>query len=303
MCIAILNKSTLLEKEVFINSFENNPDGIGIAYSDGKQIQTVKRMDKPEELYNFYCKVRAKIDTPIMIHARIGTSGGKTLKNVHPFKVNKDLALMHNGVISYPLIHKDESDTLHFVRFVQALKDPETVLNEASLEYGFLEDLIGFGSKFIFLHTDGRYSIINESKGHWDDDNDTWYSNDAYKECNYVWYGNHKVYKGSYYADSDYQFGSVYSDKKGKTSAAKNAPKESKKLGYFAEMERDIVEYYDYRGQKFNELSDDDISDIINEILSWFGDSITGTYYTALKQLHEYTFVEAIPSELKEAKK
>jgi hypothetical protein len=275
MCIAILNKSTLLEKEVFLNSFDNNPDGIGIAYSDGKQIQTVKRMDKPEELYSFYCKVRSKIDSPILIHARIGTSGGKTLKNVHPFKITKNLAMMHNGVISYPLIHKDESDTLHLVRFIQALKNPDAVLNPASLEYGFIEDMAGYGSKFIFLHSDGSYSIINEDKGHWDSENDTWYSNDGYKKISYKWHGNTKIW-------NDYTPFTYNHKPKAETS------KPGKSENEIIKMEREIIDFYHFR--KYDELTDSQIIDSINEYFTWF--NIQGNYYQSLKTLYDYTTEE-----------
>lgn len=283
MCIAILNKSTVLNKDVFINSFQNNPDGIGMAFSDGTKVQTVKRMTDPSSLYDVYLKIRYQTDLPIMIHSRIGTSGKKDLSNVHPFKINENLAFMHNGVISYTEIYNNESDTRHIARFMQALSDPDTLLDELSIEYSFILELAGYGSKFIFMHSDGRYSIMNEQKGHWDDDADTWYSNDGYKKIDYSWYGNQKVYKsGSAKTGSGTGTGTWCNDW---YTGGNYVKKSDKNMTHFETMEKKVIEYFHYTKEDFFSLSDNEVADLVQDVIDWFG--MSGGYYKALKDLYK----------------
>lgn len=192
MCIAIVNKYSVLPLETFKNSFENNPDGAGIAYVGNKGIEVIKEMADYKKLYDKYVEIRQETDMPILIHFRIGTSGIKDERNVHPFLVSNSLALIHNGMIDYNIVNKDYSDTWHFTELIKSLKNADRVLNSDSIEFQMLSAFTR-GSKVAFLHDSGQFSIINESAGHWA--GDTWYSNKTYMECDYFNVGGKKVYK------------------------------------------------------------------------------------------------------------
>lgn len=211
MCIAILNKSSMLEESVFENSFENNPDGCGMAYIIHGKVRITHNMTSWKSLYDEYQLVRPLTKHPILIHFRIGTSGVKDERNLHPFMVTKDMALIHNGMVSYSPIEKDKSDTWHFVEFLKTLKNPYSLLNSDSLEFQMLSAIIS-GSKMCLLHKDGRYSILNEKSGTWK--GDTWYSNNSYAICAYskIWNSNWNY--GQYWKDQKIDLGYTFDDLK-----------------------------------------------------------------------------------------
>lgn len=272
MCIAIVNKRSTLSKETFKNSFENNPDGLGIAYFEGGRLKIKKSLKSYEDIYSKYLKVRKRIKTPIFIHARIGTSGGKTIANVHPFAITKDIAFMHNGVISYPKIFKDESDTRHLGRFIQKLSNPHSLFDPLSIEYGFIEDIAG-SSKFCFLDNKGNVSIINEDLGHWDKSLDTWYSNDTYKKVSYKMYGNKKVYNSTYGSAWNCDYWNY-----------KPAPAKKPSLSKYPKIERDLIE--EFTGKDYDTLTDWERINEVKNIGDSFGYS-THPYYTFLDTIHE----------------
>lgn len=202
MCIAIVNKHSLLTEDIFKNSFDNNPDGAGMAFINKGKISVIKEMKSYLNLYNKYVKVRQNNELPILIHFRIGTSGIKDKRNVHPFMINKDMCLIHNGMIDYQIINKDYSDTWHFTQLLKSLKSPERLLNTSSIENAMFEAFTT-GSKVAFLHSSGQFSILNEESGMWV--GDTWFSNDTYKECDYYNYGGKVIYKSLYdYEEKEY---------------------------------------------------------------------------------------------------
>lgn len=177
MCIAILNTGTKITINQFKLSLQNNPDGFGLAYLDGKKIKTFKSLSNNyKELYKTYTMYFEKFKgNPILLHFRIGTGSKIDLFNCHPFMVNNSMIMMHNGIISQ-LGNKIESDTVQFARLLSGLESEDIYYNES------LRDLIEFRigySKLVFLNTAGEYSIINEDLGQWDICGN-WFSNSSY---------------------------------------------------------------------------------------------------------------------------
>jgi hypothetical protein len=206
MCIAIVNRIGTLPLETFKASFKNNPDGIGIAYTDGQEVRTVKTMDKPEALYERYCQIRETNPHPILVHARIGTHGVKDLENAHPFRVTKDIALIHNGIVSAPTYRPDRSDTWHLVDLIKMMQKPTQIFDATTNAHQWLKELAGY-SKIALLNAQGETVIIGEDKGTWIDG--TWYSNGTYKEsCTYIDKGGRSY--GSYWTDSYDYFNTKY---------------------------------------------------------------------------------------------
>jgi len=203
MCIAIVNNSKTLPLETFTASYKNNPDGIGFAFTDGTEVHTVRTMEHPEKLYERYVQIRDATPHPILIHARIGTHGSKDLGNVHPFKLDKQTALIHNGIVDAPTYRPDRSDTWHLVDLLKMMQRPADLFDTTTNAHQWLKELAGY-SKIALLNAQGQTVIIGEDKGTWIDG--TWYSNGTYKEsCTYVDKGGRSY--ASMWNDSEY-FGS-----------------------------------------------------------------------------------------------
>lgn len=187
MCIAILNKETKLTKHQIENGFESNPDGGGIAYISGGKIKIYKQLQlNTDAFYNVYSNIYDKHSKfPILVHFRIGTSGKKDMRNVHPFKISKKIAFIHNGVLPYARINPNNSDTVHMRSFFQQFRNYADLLNRESVVFKQFE-AIAAGSKLCFLSNDGRYSIMNEQDGHWSAGN--WFSNHS---CEYTPHAYH----------------------------------------------------------------------------------------------------------------
>lgn len=176
MCIAILNRVNTLSYKTFKQCWNNNPDGAGLTFFDGKNIQIIKEMKSVKNFYTQYKEIRTKYPTiDIAIHFRIATHGGVNLTNCHPFKVNKQTAFIHNGVISKVDATKEFSDTFIFNETILKKLPPNFVTNETILE--LLDSYIGY-SKLVII-SGKNYAIVNESAGHWNAGN--WYSNESYK--------------------------------------------------------------------------------------------------------------------------
>jgi predicted glutamine amidotransferase len=179
MCIAILNSGKKISFKKFKASLESNPDGFGIAYIDSGQIKTFKSLSLDvKNLYKKYGMYFNKFSQkPMLVHFRIGTGSNIDLFNCHPFMVNNNLAMIHNGIIR-SLGNKKESDTVQFTRLLSSFEQKDIFYSES------LRALISYrigSSKLVFLNSLGHYSIINEKLGHWAEDGN-WYSNYSYIE-------------------------------------------------------------------------------------------------------------------------
>ena len=175
MCIAILNKRGTLSKETLTTCFNNNPDGAGLSWIDNKNtIHTYKTLDDIKTYIETYQKIRKSNSKPILLHFRIATTGSICIDNTHPFHINKNSVLAHNGIISIKIPkNTDISDTRAFNDLIMKHID----INTEHINL-LVSKFIG-SSKLIILNADSTYTLINESLGQWDKDN--WYSNDSYK--------------------------------------------------------------------------------------------------------------------------
>lgn len=183
MCIAIVSpKGTTITSQSFRNCWDNNYNGAGFMYNDDdNKIHVVKEMDKFDRIYNKYKRLRKKFpNATFLVHFRISTHGVINKENCHPFKVNKTLGFIHNGIIHHVQKNKDYSDTNMFNRDI--LKNMPGIsvemLNSPAMQE-LIGNYIGY-SKLAFMDNLGKFSIINEHKGNWGDDG-IWYSNDSYK--------------------------------------------------------------------------------------------------------------------------
>jgi glutamine amidotransferase len=179
MCIIILNPANApaISRETFNTCQERNPDGTGILYIRKNRLVIDRTLDDHDRIFRLYKKIKkSNPDSPIVLHFRIATHGGINLQNCHPFRVNRNLAFAHNGIIPItPLVGK--SDTVTYNETVLKLKNPKFYLNRQD-QSDVARD-IGNGSKIVFLDSDGKSVIINEQAGQWHNGN--WFSNGSYK--------------------------------------------------------------------------------------------------------------------------
>ena len=196
MCIAILNTPNVtFPKSLISNCWDNNSDGAGLIYANAGTLYTFKELDSVDKFYNHYIDVRRRYPkSKIVLHFRIGTSGGINLDNCHPFSVDKNLAFVHNGIIAeLNGIHPKKSDTNLFnERILQKL--PVSFENNGAI-MSLIEEYIG-SSKLVFLNAKNEAVIVNEGLGKEDEKYpNCWFSNTTYKPSLYYDRGGVKVWK------------------------------------------------------------------------------------------------------------
>jgi glucosamine 6-phosphate synthetase-like amidotransferase/phosphosugar isomerase protein len=181
MCIAILKpKGKKISEDALRICFANNPDGAGFAVSDNGALKMIKGLMTFEEFWEVYEPWQEDFDS--VIHFRIGTAGNKDAENCHPWAVNGETALVHNGTL-HDFIDKEgtQSDSGNFAEwFVRPMLEkfgPESFLEEF-VQYT-LTKVVGTESKVVIFNKDGKYFIVNDKKGEWVDG--IWFSNTSYK--------------------------------------------------------------------------------------------------------------------------
>ncbi|MGN0009543.1 MAG: hypothetical protein ACI33N_07805 [Desulfovibrionaceae bacterium] len=129
MCIIALKRKgiALPDRNTLETCFYHNPDGAGVAiWRHGEQKVCIHKgfMDF-QPFFSFVEKEVCLADTAVL-HFRIGTSGGNTPQNCHPFPIEREVhalkalevtsrfAFIHNGVLG--MGEKTLSDTQVFIR-------------------------------------------------------------------------------------------------------------------------------------------------------------------------------------------
>src|SRR5574343_1478878 len=184
MCIIIVSpKGAKISKNSLKNSWHSNPDGAGYMFERDGQIIIKKELKKFKKFLAMLKEDREENPNKnFIIHFRIGTSGGKTLENLHPFRVNDNLAFAHNGIISkHEVKGSSMNDTRHFKREVlQPLENGQKGVIFTPHIKKLIESYIGY-SKLAFLTDKGDFNIFNEHLGHWGACGN-WYSNESYMD-------------------------------------------------------------------------------------------------------------------------
>ena len=169
MCLLIKGKSseirsTYLEtKGLLLDVFESNRDGLGVMYAKGGKLHVAKYLPKTEDDVVKAIMALPQSDVEVSLHFRMRTHGDVNTDNCHPYKVNKDSWLMHNGILQTGnAADKSKSDTWHFVKDYLA-----GLGNDALHDKGFVkmvERFIG-NNRFSIVSRDGRMSLFNEDQG------------------------------------------------------------------------------------------------------------------------------------------
>ena len=116
-----------------------------------------------------------------VFHSRFGTHGDYGLVNVHPFYVNTDSVMVHNGVLPrnfLPRAGDFRSDTRVFVDTVaRPIVGKKTVPSQR--EAKSMQGKIGYGNKLVFLGIGPSVRIIGADQGVWE--NGCWFSNTQFR--------------------------------------------------------------------------------------------------------------------------
>ena len=136
-----------------------------------------------EKWWNLYTTFKAEYpESPFILHMRISTQGKVDLNNVHPFPVDENTVMAHNGIIPATSTakakkdHPDISDTKLFVDEVLPQLSDNWLDHEWTVN--MVEDAIGH-SKLAFLTVnpalEHQLYILNSHMGDWIEG--IWFSN------------------------------------------------------------------------------------------------------------------------------
>ena len=180
MCIIIYKRenATLPSFEVLKKCFDTNSDGAGFCYVNNKNM--VKMEKGFFDFKDFYKRLlEIQNDKHLLIHMRISTGGQLDKRNCHPYKINSNLYLAHNGVLPKSVAQSNIvlSDSYIYNEILKLYKlKSKDLTNEYFKE--ILGLMIGKSNKLVFF-SNRKFAIINEIQGTWE--NGVWYSNDGYK--------------------------------------------------------------------------------------------------------------------------
>ena len=194
MCLLIQQpKNREVSREKLKTAFDNNPDGAGFSYAHNGRVH-VEKFRKFKPFYKRYKKAVSVVGktSDFIVHFRLTTHGtNKGTFNVHPFRVNDELAFAHNGVINGVGTSKKLSDTRLFNKKVLQNLPSGFITN--SVVQTLLGEFIGH-SKLGFVDGSGNSFLVNEKLGHYDEEG-VWFSNESYIEDDWSCYG----YGGAYF--------------------------------------------------------------------------------------------------------
>lgn len=181
MCLLIFApKGATPSKKRLRAAAKANPDGFGWAVRTKKGVYYHRTMDANEAIDSFHDFRANNMSGEALFHLRITTHGSTNIDNCHPFVVDENIVLGHNGML--PIKEQDgKSDTRIFATEwlpemgVEMLDDPN--------EFAEIEKFAA-GSKLVVLSENKRlakpYYIVNERLGHWD--KGVWWSNHSYDD-------------------------------------------------------------------------------------------------------------------------
>jgi hypothetical protein len=179
MCLLISGPSVAIRKQLLDTHglvddiYANNPDGLGVMFSNANELVTTKLLPKDANEARAMINSLPDDDRELAVHWRMKTHGHIDLTNCHPYSIDDRTAMMHNGILhtgnkANPAL----SDTFHFIQDY-LLGIPADVLHKA----GFIEMLGKFisNNRFAIMSADGRLSVVNKHQG---------------VSCENVWYSN-----------------------------------------------------------------------------------------------------------------
>lgn len=212
MCIICVkpSKIALPDHEILKNMWDSNPDGAGMMYVKKNRVIIEKGFMSFKTLEARLKSLEHEIDivkTPMILHFRIGTHGGNTPENTHPFpitdsipalkklRIETPIGIAHNGIIHITPRDSKISDTMEYIASQLAPLHrgvPDFYRNKHLMQ--MVQNAID--SKMAFLTKDGEIYTIGEFLK----DGGIMYSNSSYKTSRKPY---RSIYAGNFYPYSD----------------------------------------------------------------------------------------------------
>lgn len=169
MCLLITGQAKTI-RNVFLNTqgliddvYNNNPDGVGVMYSDGRKLSVSKFLPKNADEVRQFITSLPNDDRSMALHFRMKTHGLIDMENCHPYQVNSDTWLAHNGVLhTGNAADPDKSDTWHFINDYLSTVPTDTLHNPQFLR--LVGEFIN-NNRFAIMSADGRLSVVNRQQG------------------------------------------------------------------------------------------------------------------------------------------
>lgn len=169
MCLLVTGQAKTI-RNVFLNTqgliadvYNNNPDGVGVMHSDGRKLSVSKFLPKNAAEVRQFIESLPNDDRDVALHFRMKTHGLIDMANCHPYQVNADTWLAHNGVLhTGNAADPDKSDTWHFINDYLSTVPTDTLHNPQFLR------LVGEfikNNRFAVMSADGRLSVVNREQG------------------------------------------------------------------------------------------------------------------------------------------
>lgn len=193
--------------EVLENCFENNPDGAGFSYNDGRRAHIQKGFFDFESLKSALLKIEDLENRDLVVHCRISTSGLVDGGNCHPYaitdyratEITTKLAIAHNGIFreyNPPKGEKVMNDTQIFIEnFIKPLYRLRKQFYKFEDVKPILEKEIS-GSRLALMD---RNSV--DLFGNWVEDYGCYFSNSSY---------SYKKFQYNYNGQQNWHFAPVY---------------------------------------------------------------------------------------------
>lgn len=185
MCVIIAKPATATHPtmEIIDACWARNPDGAGFSYINVNHgVSIVKGLMTLEALKAALAPLLAVESCTYLLHFRIGTHGGNTEVNTHPFwaKENK-VAFVHNGIL--PMSRHDallgvRSDTRAFVEDIVSTF-PEDWHRRPAFQH-LVEEYMGSNNKVAAIDKDGIV-LLNDAAWALDKASGLHYSNMHWK--------------------------------------------------------------------------------------------------------------------------
>lgn len=176
MCIIIMRPAgaTAPDEATMRRCWKANSDGAGFMWADGTQLIIEKGLMTFERFLerSQYIPEHASC----AYHFRIGTNGANTAVNTHPWPIDRQTALVHNGVIGGLADDRDVSDSMRFAMAIRGI--PWWNTDNVDMRW-LIQSALGSYNKVVILRDSGAYFIANEGGGIWD--NGCWYSNAGFR--------------------------------------------------------------------------------------------------------------------------
>jgi glutamine amidotransferase len=179
MCLALYKPANVsIPFEHLVAGQKANSDGCGMAWVEDGAIHTFKSMEFGPWCDKYYDVLDRCGEIDMLIHFRITSRGATTVDMCHPFMINDNMCIIHNGTITNikaSEMKDGDSDTKVLAEQILANLPVGWEYNIAIQR--LLEDYVGW-SKLVVMTNESHVYIFNEDSGYWD--KGVWYSNKSY---------------------------------------------------------------------------------------------------------------------------